>query len=293
MSSDLRFHIASLAAVFFALGIGIFVGTAFVGAPLVERQTRIVRRLEGSVADLQRKTDALKANEDALRVLLPGVVGGKLAGRRVLVVRTGAFPDAAQHAAQSLRAAGATVAQVALPIQAWRSSADGGLADEAARLAAEAARLAPLLASGNETALAPLRQNGRLTGDALDNHSVRLVVLVGGADEVAPGENNSAASAASLPRLFDVPLAQAWQAAGVFVVGTEPFEAPISFIGAYESAGLSTVDNIDRAAGEIALPFALRGEKASYGMKPTADRVLPASLAAGAPTAAAGARVIP
>ena len=66
----------------------------------------------------------------------------------------------------------------------------------------------------------------------------------------------------------------AWQAQGVTVVGVEPFDTDVSSMRAYQSAGIATVDSIDRALGKIALPFALLGEKGNYGMKPTADRVL-------------------
>ena len=39
MSPEFRYHVASLAAVFFALGIGILIGTTFVGTRIVDRQT--------------------------------------------------------------------------------------------------------------------------------------------------------------------------------------------------------------------------------------------------------------
>ena len=63
MSTDLRFHIASLAAIFLALGLGIFVGTAFVGTPVVERQTRavvgrqnqLIQRLDATINEMKRQ----------------------------------------------------------------------------------------------------------------------------------------------------------------------------------------------------------------------------------------------
>ena len=41
------------------------------------------------------------------------------------------------------------------------------------------------------------------------------------------------------------------------------------------------MDCIDQPLGQLALPFALRGETDSYGLKPTAARRVPASLAEG------------
>jgi hypothetical protein len=113
------------------------------------------------------------------------------------------------------------------------------------------------------------------------------VVLVGGAFAAAPGPRRPGAAAAApdategvltLVRQRDLAMAASWQEAGATVVGVESLGADLSFMRIYQSGGLATIDNIDRAAGQIALPFALRGEKAAYGMKPTADRVLPLSL---------------
>jgi hypothetical protein len=43
----------------------------------------------------------------------------------------------------------------------------------------------------------------------------------------------------------------------------------------YEDAGLSTVDNVNQAAGRIALVLALAGADGNFGFKETADAPLP------------------
>lgn len=306
MSSDLRFHIATLAAVFFALGIGILIGAGFVGAPVVSRQTTLIRRLEGNVNELRRETREARRNEEALQLLLPGIVQGKLTNRRVLVVQTGPYAEAVERAVEALRLAGAQVTQIALPAGAWRQRSVGpdAAGDDPATtaaattaeedIAAEARRLAPLLVSGaqGDAALQPYRSNGRLTGDRLGSGGpMRYVALVGGAGIRKPG-NGPAASATGEPwetvlaRRRDVTLAEAWQAQGVTVVGVEPVAAELSLMRTYQNAGIATIDDIDRAAGQMALPFALLGEKGAYGVKETADRVLPESLEALPETAA-------
>lgn len=300
MSSDLRYHIASLAAVFLALGIGILIGAAFMGAPVVNRQTALIQRLETNVGELRRETREARRNEEALRILLPGVVAGKLTGRRILVVQSGPYADAAEKAVEALRLAGAAEAyRVALPVEAWRRQAaavgngEGGGAASAEELspvaeetiAAEARRLAPLLLSAaNAEALEPYRDNGTLTGDAPEG-IVRHVVLIGGDAAAAPlpksasGGNGGAESPAiRLARRRDTALIEAWQEIGATVVGAEPADAGISMMITYQNADISTIDNIDHAAGQMALPFALLGEKAAYGFKPTAERILPESM---------------
>lgn len=286
MASDLRFHIASLAAVFIALGLGILVGTAFVSTPVVERavvkqQNRIIQKLDATVGDLRRQTQEAEKNEAAMRALLPRLVAGKLAERRVLVVRVGDYPEAAEQAAEALRQAGASVTMVALPEDAWRRALGLPINGDTQRLIEEAQRLAPLLTADIASpALDAYRDDGRITGDALEGPA-RLVVLVGGKEALQPPAGSPDArpeELASLARDLSGALAKAWQAAGITVVGAEAMAADISFVPAYQAANIASVDNIDRAGGQIALPFALAGEKAAYGVKPTADRVLPESL---------------
>lgn len=288
MSTDFRFHIASLAAVFLALGIGVLIGTAFVGAPVVERQTRLIQNVVERQNRVIRDSDATavelrreaQTGEAAWRALQTRLMRGTLAGRHVLVVQTGNYADAERQTVEALRLAGAQAVRVTLPPEAWRRHAQAGSEENkpGARTAAGAFRLAPHLIGGQNAALLDFRQAGLVTGDVLDR-PLQLVVLVGGAEGVSqPDGTVSADEALALVRELDATLIQAWQALGVVVVGVEPALARASFMRAYQALGIATIDNIDRALGQIALPFALSGDKAAYGTKPTADRGWPRSL---------------
>lgn len=341
-SDDLRLHITSLAAVFLALGIGIFIGTAFVGAPVVERQMRgLNRTLNTKLDELGRRTEEAEKNEEALRALLPGLVGRKLAGRNVLVIRLGDYPDAARAAEESLVLAGAHVAVLDLPGEAWRRRAEeAGVAaasafddDENSDVNAGGDTLARDLdvvlaalttgpnsggAGAQTNAVAGLRRGGLLGGDLPAVAPPRLVVLVGGttAPPDVPNRGTPAAPAPPSPReqkqqaeasaradIVDAlhrRLIERLRAAGATVVGAEPLGADVSSLRAGREADIATVDNVDRAAGQIALTFALLGETAAYGIKPGAERVLPASLArapsddlAPPPAAAATSAAVP
>jgi hypothetical protein len=60
------------------------------------------------------------------------------------------------------------------------------------------------------------------------------------------------------------------------LVGVERSDTDPSEIGFYASAGLpATVDSIDLVSGRVALAYALAGSLGNYGIKPTADRLLP------------------
>jgi hypothetical protein len=103
-----------------------------------------------------------------------------------------------------------------------------------------------------------------LSGD-YSRHNDCVVILGGGKDKDTSLE-------------IDSPLIEEIKTAGSTVVGCEPVGAKTSFIPAYKKAAIASVDNVDRPFGQIALVCALGGEVASFGMKDTADRLMPQTL---------------
>jgi hypothetical protein len=64
-------------------------------------------------------------------------------------------------------------------------------------------------------------------------------------------------------------------ATNVPTVGVESTTTEPSSISFFQANDLSTVDDIDTTAGELALVYALLGEEGSFGVKSSADRLLP------------------
>ena len=59
-------------------------------------------------------------------------------------------------------------------------------------------------------------------------------------------------------------------AVGVELKGTEPSQVPW-----YKSKGISSVDDLDASAGQAALIYALSGDRGAFGVKASADSLLP------------------
>ncbi len=57
---------------------------------------------------------------------------------------------------------------------------------------------------------------------------------------------------------------------GVELTSTEPSQVPW-----YQSQDISSVDDLDTIAGQAALIYALAGSHGTYGMKSSADSLLP------------------
>ena len=71
------------------------------------------------------------------------------------------------------------------------------------------------------------------------------------------------------------------------VVGAERTDADTSSIGVFAARQLATVDHVNLVSGEVALILALLGAEGDYGVKESADQLLPDVLV-GSPDFPAG-----
>ncbi len=291
---DARYHLFYTIMIFLMLGFGILIGASYYGPVQVRQQQAVVRRLaEETNAVVQQRNEIrarLSDDESALAALRPDLVRGKLAGKRVILVQTGDYADATQSATESLEEAGATVAGAVVLSGRWgaltpkqrqtlSSIADPSdpAAQDKALLAALASALAhgtgalpgalPGATSANAATLAAVQSAGLLTVSGDFSLPCTLFVVVGGGSSDATGPSVDAGLLAGFQSV-----------SGVTIAGCEPFAAAASSVPAFQSAGIATVDCIDLPLGQIALPFALRGEAGDYGLKPTAKQRLPDSL---------------
>ncbi len=288
---DARYHLFYSIAIFLMLGFGILIGASYYGPVQMSQQEKAVKKLgdETNLVVQQRNQmqGRLNNDEQALASLLPALVRGKLAGKRVVLIQTGNYSEATQAANQSLEDAGATVTATVILTGRWggltarqRAVLPSSALDPAAQDTALLASLTSALASGTaavpasaDTAVpAALQSAGLLTVSGDLSQPCALFVLVGGSS----GDISDTAEDAALLAGFQALVSP------VTVVGCEAYSAVSSSVPAYQSAGIATVDCIDLPLGQIALPFALRGDTGDYGLKPTAKLRLPDSLASAA-----------
>jgi Copper transport outer membrane protein, MctB len=274
---DLRYHVASLAAVFLALVIGILVGVGIASQTTIEESER--RNLEREIANLQRGVDSANAEADLLRRQqtasatyidrsYPLVMEGRLRGVRVAVLFVGPADSGLEAAVtQTLRDASAPglvrMRALLLPIDA--DTVTGSLeADPGAtpRLEEVGRRLGREFVSGGETP----SWDGLAQVIVQDN--------LGGSDEEV-----DAVVVAHTARIDDSPTARLVSGiyggiagSGAPAVGIEQTNAQPSRITVYRAQGLSTVDSVDTAVGRVALAELLRGgPEGHYGLKATAE----------------------
>jgi hypothetical protein len=80
---------------------------------------------------------------------------------------------------------------------------------------------------------------------------------------------------------FETALLAGMTATRMPAVGVESTSTEPSSISFFQSNGLSTVDDVNDTAGKVSLIFGLRGAEGSFGVKSSADRLLPDLLEPG------------
>ncbi|HVY97216.1 MAG TPA: copper transporter [Solirubrobacterales bacterium] len=285
MGYSARYHATSLIAVFLALAIGILIGAEFGGDALTSTRKNLEASLVGNLQDARSRADDLsgqlgRSNEFADRVY-PVLVRDRLQGKRIAIVALGGLPGEVTSAVED--ALGPTGARL-VGVGVVREPVDvNGLAEDLSK-----------------TRFADLRTNpDALT--ALGTGVGRQLVIGGTLPEVVRGQLFSRASGSfgALDGVIvvrdepqDMGPVQRGRAgqleaalmAGVTgtrepAVGVETSTAEPSSISFFQANDLSSVDDVEMTAGHVALVFAMLGAEGSFGVKSSADRLLPDLLA--------------
>jgi hypothetical protein len=287
MGYSARYHTASLIAVFLALAIGILIGAEFGGDALTNTRKDLEHSLVGNLQDARSRADELSAdlnrsNEFGERVY-PVLTRNRLSGKRLAIVALGGLPsDITGDVEDALGPTGAKLVGVGVV----REPIDiNGLASDLAK-----------------TRFADLRTNS----DGLSELGAglgRQLVLGGTLPEVVRGQLFSRASGSfggldgvivvrdqpedmgpvqrSRAGQFESALMGGMTATRVPAVGIEATTTEPSSVSVFQSNDLSSVDDVDLTAGQLALVFGMLGTEGSFGVKGSADRLLPDLLTEG------------
>jgi hypothetical protein len=282
---DLRYHVASLAAVFFALVIGILVGVALASHGLGNAERSTLKRqvaagqtaLDAANAQLGALANEGRADKAFVDTVYPAIMKDRLRRRRIAVLYVGsASGNLVQAIDETLRDAGAPpvvrMRAVTVPIQFPGVERTLEKRPQLATYAGtdqigELGRaLGHELVSGAETPLwsALARQ---------------LVEQQAGGNAPADGVVVARTAVAQKRRtaLFLSGLYAGLVESGVPVVGVEVSEAEVSAVPIYHRSGMSSVDDVDTPQGRLALALLLAGTgSGDYGVKATAKgKILP------------------
>jgi hypothetical protein len=293
---DLRYHVASLAAVFLALIIGILVGVGISGKGFVSDSERSL--LNERIADLKNRLDsatsrstelarAQRAAQTFVADVYPAVMEGRMLGRRVGIAFAGPSDSRLRSLVeQSLDDAGGDspvrVQALKVPIDLpslrralARRPALAALATER-RIGDLGKRLGHDFVAGGDSPAWRL-----LSAQLLDEHAGTDGPPLDGVVVARTVPAQSGVTARFLAGFY-----AGLASMGAPAVGVERTRTNDSAVDAFARQDLSTVDDLDTEAGRLSLVLLLGGAAPGrYGVKKSADNgVLPAIP----PTAAGG-----
>jgi hypothetical protein len=277
-----RYHAASLAAVFLALAVGILIGAGLGDSVLSDTEESLRDSLEQDIDDARADADELRVELERERAFsdqaYPALVGEALDGREIGILALGQLsPEVSADVEDALEPTGAELASVAVlrepPDTPGFASRLGpryaGIEDDNGELEVLGVTLGTQFVLGRGRQLEDisdllfLRSSGE--GGLLDG-----VVIVRGTEEPSDDEGRSAALIEGMiSGITDT---------GVTTVAVERSDVEESSIPFFGPFDVASVDSVDLTSGKVALVFALLGAEGSFGIKGTANTLLPELL---------------
>lgn len=280
-----RYHLLSLVAVFLALGLGVLVGISVSDTGVIETSQDVL------VEDIQRDLDGLRTENGQLSRdratniryqddTFPFIVGGRLQGKRIAIVTSSAAGDEIQRKLTSaIHAAGGqvvstTVMNPRFDLPAVTAKVKADLKSDPAFAAVDDASLTTV--AGRQLARDISKGGGvklltSLQGTVVDSMNGNYDVPVDAVVIVTRADNEQAPAYTDLEKRFLLSLKDL----GVPAIGAEQEDAPVSEIPLFQSVDVSSVDNLDSRIGQVSVVYILSGEKGAFGVKPTADLLIP------------------
>ncbi len=282
---NLRYHVASLVAVFLALTVGLVLGTVVAERGTLDSQSStLVADLQKQFAQIQKDNADLRTGLERDRAfaadVVPVLTAGALDGKNVLVLVNAGRSNGLNAAVTAIEGAGGTavVATIETSDLGLTKSIPEGLpallgeamASQTSAPASEAFKdaLADGLATelsraGNRPILEALIKSGAIASvSRKDVAGIDACVLL--------------ASFSDQPDIMSAKIASALSMHGVAVVGAEATNQSTGVAAEAVDRGLSAVDDVDMPQGAFSLVWLLSGRATGYyGVGQGADAVYP------------------
>lgn len=286
--TNIKYYVLTVVSIFLALAIGIYIGFMF------DAQDILMSQKEDIVTQLEERFDYLEEENKAVRdeiakvtqeneqikefnrAIYGDVIKDKLNGVKIAIIET-SEDYIYKGVGQILESAGAEVTSITTIKSNFNSNLE-------------------LLKNAYE----------RVTGtENLDNNNITKLAVDVIAQEIISGEDSRAIEAFKLEELIDATgkylmavdyiviaggrkekddtrfdvidkrIIDACKKSNIPIVGVEKENVQFSYIDKYKDNRISSVDNVDTIMGRVALVLAIDGRPGNYGVKPSAESLVP------------------
>jgi Copper transport outer membrane protein, MctB len=276
-----RYHAISLVAVFLALGIGVLLGVSIGEEGIVSSARKdLENSLRGDLNNARSRNSELsrevQVRDDFEHESYSGLVGGLMPGFRIGIVAIGDLPSGyAPAVREAVQPAGAEVDSVSVirtppSLDRLATSLKGtrlaGLGDDSDKLTRFGKRIGRQLAHGGS--LLQKVRDDLFSSSHGEYRGLDGIVWV-------RDRNGLKGDDKTVTDQFETALIDGMRATKVQLVGVEMRDTDPSQIPVMKDQGLTTVDDLDLVAGQAALAYGLLGADGQFGVKDSADQLLP------------------
>lgn len=284
---NLRYHIASLVAVFLALTVGLVLGTVVAErGTLTGQSAQIVKDLQKEFKLLREENadlnTGLSRDHAFASAMVPPLVEGKLAGKNVLVMTNTGRNDGLSATVDAIKQAGGVPAVVTVDARSFGVDK----ADRASLLAALKTSGSDVSKATAKTDLAPLVATAlaREWTTASKERPVTSLLVSTGAMSMESLTGTATVQGAAVLTAWDkgpddvaLGIAKEIARGGLPAVGVEATTRDTGIAQAASGEGLSAVDDISTPEGAYSLVWLLSGRtQGYYGVGNAANALFPA-----------------
>lgn len=284
MLPSMRFYIVSIVSIFAALGIGIFIGfTIDTQDFVIDQNESITQMLESQFEVLFNENQSLKENErilelenrykdDYIEYSYNFIIKDQLKGLNVGIIETN-NDYITSGIGRDLELAGANVVNVttinnSIINKEQLNKLFEGLNINIPKDSIETSitTITESIVSGDFNSLlnALSDEDFIRTAGSYDEEIDFLILCGGSFNESSKRINKVDKLVVDIGKKYNIP-----------IIGIEKSNVNYSYISKYKDFDISTVDNIDMVTGKVAMILAMKGNPGNYGVKATADSVIP------------------
>jgi hypothetical protein len=262
---NLRYHLASLVAVFLALALGLVLGGLVVGQGAMDSQQRAIvsglqRDFKRLSDDNQRLTAEINLQRGFSSQMTDAWVKGRLTGKTIVVLTSGHTNEGLQSAITSIEQAGGTAAVVKFE-KSGMGLSDKKTADAIRSIVGSSTDLGTSVAA-SLTAEWTSAAGARPVTDALVKAGV--ISLTGMKSSTVATQAVNIAAFSGKPDKVAMEIAKAYAAAGFYAVGAQTTTSGNSVAATAAAAKLSAFDTLGTAPGQFTLVALFSGGQQGY-----------------------------
>lgn len=288
---SMKYLIVTIASIFLALGIGIFIGFMFDGQDIfLNHQESLINDLEYKFDELKEENNELlstieiknkniKHYEDFTNIIFPKLIEGKLKGLKIAMIETN--DDYIYNDINSIVLKSGGLLNSTTYIKKEFLLEKGEKIEEVYDYFTEKKQLSInkedfIMKLSEYLAIAIIEK------DIETLHFLKekeLIELKGNYMESADFFIIAGGSAIEEPdrmiQNIDIPIIKKVKQYNIPIIGVEQSIVKYSYIDTYKRQKISTIDNVDTMIGHYSLIEVLQGNYGNFGIKPSANRLIP------------------